>query len=129
MERYSTEFKEEAVGRMRDGSTSVRDLAEELGVCTASLYYWERASRGIPRGNTSKNKELNGWSSEAKYNEVVATSTMTEHEKAEYCRSKGIYIEQLKKWEKHVRMLIQNRQRCNSHYARNCVKQRKVKQS
>ena len=99
MDKYSTEFKKEAVRRMRDGGTTIRELEKELGVSDATLYNWERDLKGIPRYNSKRYKAQNGWSSEAKYNAVIETSSMTEYEKAEYCRSKGIYIEQLKEWE------------------------------
>ena len=99
MESYSKEFKERAVARMRDGTSTIREVEEEFGVCNATLYNWERDIKGVPRSNSPRNKEKNGWNSETKYNAVIATSVMTEYEKSEYCRSKGIYIEQLKEWE------------------------------
>jgi len=101
MKHYSTEFKEEAVRRLRDGGTTIRELEKELGVNHSTLYNWERDINGTPRSNNSRNKPAkNGWSSESKYNAVIETSSMTEYEKVEYCRKKGIYIEQLKEWEK-----------------------------
>jgi len=91
--------KQEAVGRMRDGGTPIEKIAKEYGVCKATLYNWRRDIEGIPRSASPKNKDTSGLSSEEKFNVLIETSRMNEHEKAEYCRSKGIYIEQLKEWE------------------------------
>lgn len=99
MRDYSTEFKENAVRKMRDGGTPIREVAKELNVSTSALYNWERDIKGIPRSNSPRSKGRSGWSSEAKHNAVIETSRMTEYEKAEYCRSKGIFIEQLREWE------------------------------
>ena len=60
----------EAVRRMRDGGTPIRELEKDLGVCNASLYNWERDIKGIPRSSSPRNKDK-GWSSESKYNAVI----------------------------------------------------------
>ncbi len=44
-QRYSPEFKEEAVRQVTERGYSVRDVAERIGVSTHSLYKWIRASR------------------------------------------------------------------------------------
>lgn len=38
------------------------------------------------------------WSAQTKFAVVVETATLTETELAEYCRSKGLYPEQIKVW-------------------------------
>ena len=52
-QRYSLEFKEEAVRQIVDRGYSVTDVAERLGVLAHSLYKWVKAvkpSHGSPPG-------------------------------------------------------------------------------
>lgn len=42
------------------------------------------------------------WSPQDKFQIVIETFTLTEVEIAEYCRTKGIYLEQIKSWKKHM---------------------------
>ena len=103
MKGYSNEIKKKAVGRMKDGGTPIGELAEEYGVTRATLYNWQRDIDGIPRSNSIRSKGPKGWSSEDKFNAVLETSSLNEYEKTEYCRRRGIFIEQLKEWEETCR--------------------------
>ncbi|MFT7653758.1 MAG: transposase, partial [Candidatus Azotimanducaceae bacterium] len=38
------------------------------------------------------------WSAESKLAVVIETQAMNEAEKAEYCRQKGLYLEQIEQW-------------------------------
>ena len=44
-QRYSPQFKEEAVRQITQRGYSVREVAERLGVSTHSLYTWVREAR------------------------------------------------------------------------------------
>ena len=44
-QRYTPEFKEEAVRQITQRGYSVREVAERLGVSTHSLYKWVQATR------------------------------------------------------------------------------------
>ena len=44
-QRYSPEFKEEAVRQVTQRGYSVAEVAERVGVSTHSLYKWVRAAR------------------------------------------------------------------------------------
>lgn len=44
-------------------------------------------------------KQTEDWSAEAKFAAVVETAAMTELELSEYCRSKGLYTEQIQHWK------------------------------
>ena len=44
-QRYSPQFKEEAVRQITQRGYSVREVAERLGVSTHSLYKWVREAR------------------------------------------------------------------------------------
>ena len=45
-QRYSEEFKREAVKQVTERGHSVSDVSKRLGVSSNSLYYWVSASRG-----------------------------------------------------------------------------------
>ncbi|MCB0628066.1 MAG: transposase, partial [Saprospiraceae bacterium] len=64
-----------------------------------TLYNWLKQARnqGVPvPGSRAGNSEQ--WSGEAKFAVVVETLSMTEAEKAAYCREKGLYPEQIERW-------------------------------
>ena len=42
--------------------------------------------------------ESNKWSPEQRFTAVIETSAMSELELAEYCRSKGIFVDQINEW-------------------------------
>jgi transposase-like protein len=44
-------------------------------------------------------KQTDEWSPEAKFAVLVETASMTKMEISEYCRSKGLYPEQIKDWK------------------------------
>jgi transposase len=48
-QRYSSEFKDEAVRQINQRGYSVREVAERLGVSTHSLYKWVREARPTGR--------------------------------------------------------------------------------
>ena len=56
-QRYTSEFKEEAVRQVIERGRSVADVAERLGVSSHSLYNWVNAVK--PGKNEVQEKELN----------------------------------------------------------------------
>jgi transposase len=45
-QRYSKEFKDEAVKQVRERGYSVQEVARRIGVSPKSLYLWVKRSRG-----------------------------------------------------------------------------------
>jgi len=95
---YSRAEIEEAVRRSYDGGTPIGELVKELEISKTTLYNWRKDIEGIPR-SANRTDRNNRFSSEARYYAVLETGHMTETEKAEYCRQKGILIEELREWE------------------------------
>lgn len=77
---------------------TVREVAEEEGISEMTLYTWRKLARerGLPVPGSGKRTEE--WSGEAKLAVVVETAGMSEAELSEYCRGKGLYLEQVKAW-------------------------------
>jgi transposase-like protein len=77
---------------------SVPEVAKEEGISEQTLYNWRKQAKetGVPVPGSRT--QTDNWSAEAKFAAVVETATMNESELSEYCRSKGLYPEQLKRW-------------------------------
>ena len=73
-------------------------LAREHGISEQTLYTWRRElkSQGVPVPGNGKNAEE--WSSKDKFGVVLETAQLNEAELAEYCRSKGLFVEQIAAW-------------------------------
>ena len=76
----------------------VSDLSKENGISEQTLYTWRRnlKSQGVPVPGSGKNAVE--WSSADKFGVVLETARMNEAEIAEYCRSKGLFVEQVADW-------------------------------
>ena len=74
------------------------ELARENGISEQTLYNWRRQlkTEGVPVPGNAKNAEQ--WSSKDKFGVVLETAHLNEAELAEYCRSKGLFIEQIVTW-------------------------------
>lgn len=75
-------------------------LAEETGISDVTLYTWRKQARveGIAVPADGKNPEK--WSSQDKFAIVLEAASLNEAELAEYCRQKGLYVEQVASWRK-----------------------------
>ena len=96
---YSPERKEAIQRRMMPPENkSVMELARETGITNQTLYNWRRQlkTQGVAVPGNGKNSEQ--WSSEDKFAVVLETAAMSIAEQAEYCRRKGLFIEQIKEW-------------------------------
>jgi transposase-like protein len=100
MARYSSEFKEQIVRKMMPPSSqSVAHISRETGIAPPTLYSWRNLLRtqGYVVPATDRDPESGNWKTKAAA--VIATQSMNEAEKSEYCRQNVIYIEQLETWE------------------------------
>ncbi len=78
----------------------VTDIQRETGVGINTLYRWrDKAKRGKGLSATTKYKNADKWSSEDKFQVVLETVNLNEIEISEYCRKKGLYVEQVKEWK------------------------------
>ena len=99
MNRYSAERKEAILRRMMPPENKpVSALAKENGISEQTLYTWRRnlKSQGVPVPGNGKNAVE--WSSADKFGVVLETARLNEAELAQYCRSKGLFVEQVAEW-------------------------------
>ena len=130
MRRYPIEFKESIIQKMMPpNAVSVPQLVKETGVADVTLYKWRKEYRdqGIAVPADSSNPE--NWSAEDKLAVVVETMPLNEAELSEYCRSKGLYTEQIEQWKQAALTGYQSNVQVAKQRAREHKKdQKKIKQ-
>ena len=100
MSRYSIELKASVLKRMMPPqSRSVAALARETGITETTLYTWRNEARKtgavMPGGGRNKSEE---WDSASKFAVVLESAGLNEAELSEYCRGKGLFVEQVRAW-------------------------------
>lgn len=100
MSKYSQELKQTVLKRMMPPeSRSVAALSKETGITETTLYNWRKVARRagsvMPGGGQCKAEE---WDSPVKFAVVLETASLSEEALAAYCRSKGLYVEQVRVW-------------------------------
>jgi transposase-like protein len=99
VKRYSAERKEAILRKMMPPENQlVSQLARENGISEQTLYTWRRnlKSQGVSVPGNGKNAEE--WSSQDKFAAVLETAGLNQAELAQYCRRKGLFIEQIEAW-------------------------------
>lgn len=78
---------------------SISEVQRESGIGEGTLKKWkaEAMKKGIDASALEQNSEK--WSTKEKFAIVVETATLSEVDLSEYCRKKGLYVEQLKSWQ------------------------------
>jgi transposase-like protein len=99
MPRYSKERKDAVMRKLLPpNNLSVPEVSKTEGISEPTLYHWRKQAQqtGVPVPGSGK--QTDDWSAEAKFATVVETAAMNAVEISEYCRSKGLYPEQVKRW-------------------------------
>lgn len=100
MTQYSQEFKDNIIQQMLPPvSKSVRQHHNETGVSEQTLFKWKREAKASGMATPSGSGTSETWSSEDKFLIVLETVRMNQAELAEYCREKGLYVEQIASWK------------------------------
>ena len=102
MSTYSQEFKSKILKQLLvPDNLSIRELSEKESVPEGTLYTWRH--RNLSKGRAMPSKKTtsaDSWSAEQKLAVVVETYSMNTEELNKYCRSKGLYSDQIKSWKK-----------------------------
>lgn len=97
---YSKELKSAIIVKMLPpNDTPISKISREEGIPEATLHKWRAEARanGIAVPATAAPAER--WTTEDKFLIVIETATMSEIELSEYCRTKGIYPEEVQGWK------------------------------
>jgi transposase len=99
MARYSEEFKYSIINRMMaPQNESVDAIARETGLSEGTLYQWKKKAKAKGLAVPGGQQKTERWSTQDKFSIVVETAAFSEIELAEYCRSKGLYVEEIQAW-------------------------------
>lgn len=100
MSKYPDERRAAALAKLMPPSNrTVSEVAAEEGLSTATIYNWRKQARD--RGQCLPDVHADGpegWTARDKFAAVLETAAMNEHERAEYCRRRGLYPEQVMTW-------------------------------
>jgi len=100
MPRYSEEFKYSMMMKMMPPQNqSVSEVARETGLSEATLHKWRKQARAKGLAAPGGEQDVERWSTQDKFLIVLETARLSEVEMAEYCRSKGLYVEQVLAWK------------------------------
>ena len=83
---------------MPPANRTVSELAEETGITSVTLYAWRKQARAAGAVVPGDGKNADGWSSQEKFRVVLESAALNETELGEYCRRKGLYVEQIREW-------------------------------
>lgn len=98
MKPVNKEFKQSIVQRMMPpNNESVSRIAKESGLSETTLYKWKKAAKAQGMRSTVE-VQPDRWSAREKFAVVVETASLSEIELAEYCRTKGLFVEQVEAW-------------------------------
>jgi len=80
-------------------SQRISEIHQETGIPQSTLKKWkaEIKKKGFAAPNGKQQSEK--WSTRDKFLIVVESATLSEIELSEYCRKKGLYVEQVKGWQ------------------------------
>lgn len=97
--KYSDERREAILAKLLPPhNQTVSEVAELEGISAATLYNWRKQAREAGRLLPDQAHTPDGWRSADKFNAVLETAALSEAELAEYCRSRGLYPEQIRRW-------------------------------
>ena len=106
MKSYPKDQKDKVMKKLMELSSqtdvpvgALSQLAKEEGIPKATIYPWNHNLKvAKQRQAIEENSTAKGWTSQAKFQAVLATSTMSELQLGEYLRSNGILKEELDNW-------------------------------
>lgn len=97
--KYSPERREAILRKLLPpNNRTVAEVAEEEGISDATLYNWRSKARKEGQLLPDHGSDPEGWSSRDKFNAVLETAALSESELGEYCRKRGLYPEQVRRW-------------------------------
>lgn len=105
MKQYPDEFKASIITKLlAPNNADIRALAIESGIPKDTLYSWRikhrRHDQQLKAQKIDDNSKIN---SADKFDIVIETAHMNQVELSAYCRSKGLYPEQIDAWRTQCR--------------------------
>lgn len=96
--RYSKLEKEKLIARMLPPENiSVTDLSIETGISKSTLQTWK--TKAVNHKNTENSNGKRVITPKDRFLTVMETYLLSEAELSRYCREKGLFVEDVKKWQ------------------------------
>lgn len=100
MAHYSNERKEAILSKLLPPyDLSVYELAQQEGISKTTLYNWRKQANYKGHPMPGLKTKPDSWSAEAKLATVIETAVLSEAELSAYCRERGLYPDQVKRWK------------------------------
>ena len=100
MPSYSEERKQQILNKLLPPSNmTVAEVSRIEGIGVQTLYNWRDKAKQQGRPVPGSKPTSEHWSAEAKFATVLETASLNEAELSEYCRAKGLYVDQVKAWK------------------------------
>lgn len=107
MTHYTKEKKEHALTLMSAPQNKpVPEVSKLTGIPEATLYLWRKQARSAGRAVPGDGQNPEDWSAADKFAVVLETAPLGEAELAEYCRQKGLFVEQVRRWRSEAQMAL-----------------------
>lgn len=101
MRQYPQERREAVLKKvLAPNAPPISVIAKEENISAASLFNWRKTAIAGGEKMPDKDGPADKWSSDEKFTVVLETASMNESELAEYCRGRGVFVEQVKQWKK-----------------------------
>jgi transposase-like protein len=78
---------------------TVAEVAKQENISNKTLYNWLKIAKQTGQVVPGKTKTTEDWSVETKLAVIAETATFSESERSQYCREKGLFVEQLASWK------------------------------
>jgi transposase len=100
MQHYSEDFKQAIIKKcLLPGGPSLRSIAIENGLVITTVYGRKKKYATQPDMN-KKNKRT----PEQKFQALIETSSLSEHELGEYLRKNGLHLADLEQWKQECKL-------------------------
>ena len=100
MTRYSSERKDAILKNLLPPhNMTVAEVSRQEGVSSQTLYNWRDTARKLGKPVPGKTFPTEDWSADTKLAVIIETAPLSESELGQYCREKGLYPEQVRRWD------------------------------
>lgn len=111
MTKYTNEKKEHALTLMSAPQNKpVPEVSKLTGIPEATLYLWRQQARRAGRAVPGDGQNPEYWSAADKFAVVLETAPLGEAELAEYCRRRGLFAEQIRRWRAEAQAALSERE-------------------
>jgi len=84
---------------MPPNAQSIAQISRDTGVSAQTLYHWKNQYKREGKVVPADPSNPENWSAQDKLAVVIESASLNEQALSEYCRLKGLYVEQIERWK------------------------------